>query len=269
MRQWLTVVTAVCVAGVVLRGGEAPLPPLEPATSRAWVQYVQLVEARRAREESDAQRFLAVDFLPHATSDWTALRAGSVVVSRAGARAEDADEIDVPGGLVHHWRGAVLIRGASLADLMRRLRQGPPPQADVLQARVLAREPEAMRVFLRIRRTKIVTVVFDTEHDVRFVTYDNRRAASTTRAVAIAEVDAPGTPDERHVPAETDHDLLWRLQAYWRYLAVPEGVVAECESLSLSRGVPFGLRTISRPLINSAARESMTAALTAVRDAMH
>ena len=44
------------------------------------------------------------------------------------------------------------------------------------------------------------------------------------------------------------------------------GVVAECESISLSRDVPFGLGAIAGPIIRSTARESMTRTLESLRE---
>ena len=45
------------------------------------------------------------------------------------------------------------------------------------------------------------------------------------------------------------------------------GVVAECESVSLSRSVPAMLRLVAAPFIDAAARESMEKALQAMRAA--
>jgi hypothetical protein len=63
-----------------------------------------------------------------------------------------------------------------------------------------------------------------------------------------------------------DRGFLWRLNAYWRYEAVPGGVIAECESVSLSRDVPFGLGLVAGPIIRSTARESMERTLESLRD---
>jgi len=38
---------------------------------------------------------------------------------------------------------------------------------------------------------------------------------------------------------------------------VPGGVIVELESLTLSRGLPWGTRTVVRPLIERVARESI------------
>src|SRR5258707_816067 len=91
------------------------------------------------------------------------------------------------------------------------------------------------------------------------------RAASTSVATRIAELADADTPEERELPAADDRGFLWRLNAYWRYEEVPGGVIAECESISLSRDVPAFLRYLVNPLIESTARESMTRTLTALR----
>ena len=77
--------------------------------------------------------------------------------------------IDIPDGLVSHWRGSIFLPGLTLGTLLHRL-QNPPEHApfpqDVLALRVLEREPDALRLFIRMTRSKIVTVTYDTEHEV-------------------------------------------------------------------------------------------------------
>jgi hypothetical protein len=122
-------------------------------------------------------------------------------------------------------------------------------------------------VYLRLKRTRIVTVVYDTEHDVTFRRLGPARATSVSIATRIAEVEDPGTPGEQTRTPGDDHGFLWRLNAYWRYEQVQDGVIAECESISLSRSVPFVLRAIAGPLIEGTARESLEQTLTALREA--
>ncbi|MEO7191100.1 MAG: hypothetical protein ABI051_08590 [Vicinamibacterales bacterium] len=261
----LFVAARLLFASVVASAVGVPAAYVKPETLDGWRLYVEAVEQRRAGELSDPSRFLALDYV--APDERRVVSSGRIVTAALRARNPRSEAIPVPGAEVHHWRGAVFIPGVTVAEVMATLQEAPPKQADVLQARVLARGADSMKVYLRLRRSKIVTVIYDTEHDVRFWRYGNDRAASATIATGIAELDDVGTAAERRLPAGEDHGFLWRLNAYWRYSAVPGGVIAECESLTLSRGVPFGLRTIARPIIDSTARESMTSALEAVRDA--
>jgi len=110
-----------------------------------------------------------------------------------------------------------------------------------------------------------VTVIYNTEHTVTFTHFGDTRAASTSTATRIAEVSNPGTPDERDLPPGDDRGFLWRLNSYWRYEEVAGGVIAECESLSLSRDVPSFLRYVVSPLVEGTAKESMERTLVTLR----
>jgi hypothetical protein len=258
MRSLLTV--AFVASGVAVAAAE-----LRPEALEGWKTYVQMVERRRLDEKNRAGRFLMLDFAPTAREDRRAVLSGNRVVRRV-SDGYGAAAVDVRGALVHHWRGAVLVRGATVDQLVAKLQQGPPPQRDVLRASVLARAGDAMSVALRLQRTKIVTVVYDTEHDVRFDRLGAGRAASSSVATRILQLEDPGTARERALPAGQDDGYLWRLNSYWRYEQVAEGVIAECESVTLSRSIPFGLQTVAGPIVRSTARESMEAALAAVAD---
>ena len=98
-----------------------------------------------------------------------------------------------------------------------------------------------------------------------FTRFGATRAASVSTATRIAEVSDPDTPGEREVGPDDDHGFLWRLNSYWRYEEVAGGVIAECESISLSRDVPSFLRYVVSPLVDSTARESMERTLLTLR----
>ena len=257
----------IVAAGVLLGEPAAGLARLRPETVNAWQRYVQAVEHRRDAEERDGSRFLVTDFQATRDRDRRALLAGALVTESLVATEASGGEIDVPAGRVHHWRGAVLIRGVEVDALISRIEQADPPaiQDDVLQSRVLARNPGHVRVYLKLQRKKIVTVVYNTEHDVRFSRVSATRAASTSVATKIAEVRDPGTASEREVMPGDDRGFLWRLNAYWRYEAVPGGVIAEFESISLSRSIPFGFQYLVGPIVSGTAREAMESTLIALR----
>jgi hypothetical protein len=239
---------------------------LEPAAVAGWTAYVRAAEQRLARELGDGRRFLGIDFDADAASERAAVLAGQLVVRRLEV-TDAGRNIDVPSARVHHWRGAIFLSGTTLADVLAELRQHAPPagQDDVLASRVLEHGPDRMKVYLKLQRRKLITVVFDTEHVVTFKTYGPARATTTSVATKIAELDNPGTREERERPQGDDRGFLWKLNAYWRYEQVAGGVIAECESISLSRDVPAGLRYAIGPLIESTARESMGRALSAFR----
>ena len=173
----------------------------------------------------------------------------------------------MPDALVHHWRGAVLLPGVTLDSVFAGLKSGMEiKQDDVLQFRVIERGADRLKTFLRLQRKKFVTAVYNTEHEVTFARESKTRASSRSVATKIAEVSSPGTPSERELAPSADHGYLWKLNAYWRYEQVAGGVIAECESISLSRDIPF-LLARRWPLVSSTARESLERTLLSLRRA--
>ena len=76
----------------------------------------------------------------------------------------------------------------------------------------------------------------------------------------------PGSPQEREKPEGRDRGFLWRLASYWRYEQVDGGVIAECESVSLSRGIPRVLKLFVGRIIDDVARGSMERTLEGMRE---
>lgn len=258
-------VAAVLVlgAGAIVAGAR-----LEPRTVSGWSAYVAAAESRMARELRSGDRFLALDFDADATAERQALRRGDVVIQHLDATDAAGRSVPVPSAMIHHWRGAVFVPGITVEALIQQLQNLPPPaQEDVLESRVLERSRDHMKVFLKLQRHRFVTVMYNTEHDVTFHQYDSARATSASASTKIAEIENAGTPDERELPPGEDRGFLWRLNAYWRYEQAPGGVIAECESISLSRGVPSPLRILIDSIIESTAQESMERTLKSFKKA--
>jgi hypothetical protein len=245
-------------------------PALRPESLVAWEAYVRAADARRARETVDAATFLSTRTAADSARRLRDLRAGRIVTESVTERAAagGGSDLEVPHALVHHWRGTVFLPGATVEDLDRRLRDGEPGtrQPDVLVARVLSRRGDSLRLLLRVRREKFLTVVYDTEHAVTFRRHSDRRLSTASVADRIVEIDGAGTPAERPRAAADDRGFLWRWNAYWRYEQVEGGVIAECESISLSRTVPAVVRLLAGRMIRATARESVEQTLRTFRD---
>jgi hypothetical protein len=191
-----------------------------------------------------------------------------VSIERLETRDAEGDAIDTPGAMVHHWRGTVFVPGVNLVEVLRVVEHPERDvelQEDVLEARVLERGADTSRVFLKLERSKIVTAVFNTEHTVTFTRHSDGRVSSRTVATKIAELDDPGTPQEREKPPGDDRGFLWKLNSYWRYEEVEGGVLIACESISLSRSIPFLARPFVRPIVEGVARESLERTLVSLR----
>lgn len=168
----------------------------------------------------------------------------------------DGRAIDIAGGTIHHWRGSTVVRHVTVDQVVNALMNPgtPPPQDDVLESRVLSRNGNALRIYLKLVRRTIISVVYDTEHDVVFERHS--RALATSRSISTKIAEEGGA----------DRGFLWRLNSYWRYSQMGSDVRIDLESISLSRDVPWFVRSMAEPLISRIARESMTRTLSSVRN---
>jgi hypothetical protein len=233
---------------------------LQPGTVEAWNRYVTTTETRIARELGNGQGFFVHDFLNDGVQARKQVLAGLVSIGEMCTTDGKGRTIHVPGGLIHHWRASILVPGVTLDALLTRLKnpsEGGPHQEDVKTLRVLARQPDRLKLFIAMTRKKIVTVTYHTEHEVVYQRFGPTRASSRSVATKIVEVADAGTAEAQERPQGEDRGFLWRLNSYWRYEQVDGGVIVELESLTLSRDVPLGLRLVVEPLIDRVARESM------------
>ena len=244
---------------------------LQPKTAQGFAKYVAAVEARRLKEVANNEPFLEFERYSSAQQArvMAALKRGEVFVERGRvSREQAAAEIPIDGGLINHWRGTVFVPNVKLDQLLKVLQEPQTDkhkQEDVISSRVVSRDGDSQKVFLRLRRTKFVTVVYDTEYDVDYKRLAADRALSNSISTKIVEIENPGTTRERALPEGDDHGYMWRLNSYWRYKQIDGGVLVEIESLTLSRDLPAIVGPLIRPIVNSTARESMTRTLASVR----
>jgi putative flippase GtrA len=185
-------------------------------------------------------------------------------------------KIEPPGvedGKVHHWVGAIFVPGITVPAAIERIQQNAGHESehyeDVLASRLLERNGDRLRVFMKLRRTNLITVTYNTEHSVEYKRISGTRASARSVATKIAELAGGGTPQEHEKSPDDDNGFLWRLNAYWRYEAVQGGVIIECESVSLSRSVPTLLRPMAGPLVDRVARESLNRTLIGLKTVLN
>ena len=77
-------------------------------------------------------------------------------------------------------------------------------------------------------------------------------------SLRVAEVEYPGTPQEREKPVGNDGGFLWRLYTYWRFLERDGGTYVQCEAISLTRDIPSVFAWLIGPFVNSIPRESLS-----------
>ena len=175
----------------------------------------------------------------------------------------------MPDGLIHHWVGGVFVPGATVDEAVALLqdynRHAEIYTPTVARSKVLARDGDTFKVYLRFMMKKVITVVVNSEHEARFTREGTDRARSRIASTRIAEVEDPGTATEREKPVGRDGGYLWRLNTYWRFLQRDNGVYVECESITLTRDIPAGFGWLVRPFVTSIPRESLTFTLETTR----
>ena len=194
-----------------------------------------------------------------------ALKGGQVLIDELG------DLPEVPGARIHVWLGAVFIPGAVAADVLSVLMDFDRHQEwypEVLDSGLLSRDGYRLRGYQRLRMKKILTVIFDTEHEVVYSQVSPKRWRCVSRSTRIAEVKDAGTPEERELPVGDDRGFMWRLNAYWHLEEGAGGVAAECWTVSLSRKIPFALRWMLRPIVSSVPRQALRNTLRGTRQAV-
>ena len=246
---------------------------LQKKTSSAFDHYVQITEARIAGEMGDANSFLWVDRQPEQRRKELLglLAKGQVVVQHMETR-EGGKEIPIPDGMVHHWMATVFVPGVNLQQTLALMQDFEHHteiyKDDVIRAKILNKKGNDFQLYLRLHRKTVVTVVYDTQFDIRFFPVDKAREYSRHSATKIVEVENAGRPGEHEDPAGNDRGFLWRLNTYWRYQEKNGGVFIQVEFITLSRSVPTIFAWLVNPYIKSIPHEYLTHLLETTRSAL-
>jgi hypothetical protein len=237
---------------------------LSPSAERAYEIYVANLESRLVRQHARPETYLAVD-----TPD-----AGDRRLASSDIQVEPVNggTWQVPGALLHHWRGTALVPHATAAEMFAVLRDFShfprhyAPQ--VVSARALTDDGQTATLAIRFKEQRVVTVVIDGEYKVESRLSGSDRGYSVSRSLHFWQVDNPGTAQERRRPEGQDDGFLWRLNSYWSFTRVRGGLQMECEAVSLTRDVPIGLGWLVTPIIGNLPREALEFTVRATRNAL-
>lgn len=263
-------------AGVVLLAFATVFAPiacgadLQQQTLEAFKHYVSLVEAQIDSGLANQDKFLWVEKLSEDRrgAAYAELRDGQVVIERLET-LDQGTQVSVPNGMIHHWIGTVFIPGATLAQTLSLEEDYDHHQEyfrpDVMRSKILRHNGNDFLVLLRLHKKRIITTIFDTEHEVHYAMVSPTRAWSRSRTTRIQQVDEAGQPGEHLKPEGQDDGFLWRMNTYWRFEEKDGGTYVECQSISLTRDIPSGLGWMIGPFVTSIPRESLTFTLATTR----
>ncbi|HLK22832.1 MAG TPA: hypothetical protein VKT81_27995 [Bryobacteraceae bacterium] len=258
MRHWL-VPTAFFLAAPCLHAVE-----LRKETADEFDKYISNLESRLS-PRWHGENFLWSDTSPQRDQ----LQKGNVVVQPAHGNGT----VTLKNALIQDWMGAIFIPSANLASVLA-VAQDYARHAEIYKPEVAAailrsRTGNDFSVYMRIVKSKFfLTDVLNTEHEIHFVPLDGKRVYSKAYSTRIAEVNDPGSEKERELPVGKDRGLLWRLYGYWFYEERDGGVIVECESITLTRDVPFGMGHLLSPIVHGLPAESLRKGLESTRRAV-
>jgi hypothetical protein len=244
--------------------GDIRAVDLHKETVDAFDKYVSDLETRLLRRWH-GEGFLWSDGLPNREQ----LQKGATLVQPARC----SGSIAIEGGLIQDWIGAIFIPSTNIAAVLAVVqdyaRHNEIYKPEVASALVRSHTGNDFSVYMRIVKSKLfLSDVLNIEHDIHFIPLDAKRVYSRAYSTRIAEVNDPGSPGERELPVGKDRGLLWRLYRYWFYEEKDGGVIVECESVTLTRDVPFGMGHLLSPIIHALPAESLRRGLESTRRAV-
>jgi hypothetical protein len=241
------------------------LVALQPETVLAFEAYIREAEADMQEALRGGDSFLWSDGTP----DRIRRRDKGEILGQLWA---GTNPLPVPQGLVHDWVGAASLPSVTVERTLA-LVQGYDNhkniyQPDVVDSKLISHVGDDFKIYLRLRKKKIITVVLDTDHEVHYSRLDPSCCYCFSHTTRVAEVQDAGKPNEAALPADTGHGFLWRLYSYWKFQERSDDTVIECRAISLTRDIPSALKWIIQPMVRSLPRDFLVNTLTATRRAL-
>ena len=257
---------ALALLILCLIGLRASAAELKQKTVAAFDKYVSATEARINTELHPGGTFLYVDALPADTmkSAYEQLKKGEILVDKRETTGPGVSA-EVPDGMVHHWVGLAFIAGVTLAQVIPIVKdydhRSELYKPEVTASHLISHQGGDYKFFLRLYEKRFTTVIFNTEYVAHWGQVDSSKMYSHSISTKIAEVKDSDHPDGGEWPVGQGRGYLWRLNTYWRFQEKDGGVYLQCEALSLTRDIPYGLGWLLRPLVTKIPRESLNRAL--------
>jgi hypothetical protein len=238
---------------------------LKPKTLQAFDDYISAAEEAMQPSLGGHGAFL--------WSDLHSSRSKQVKQGQIAAQLWAGDwPVKVSNGLIHDWVGGVFVPGVTVEQALALVQSYDHHKniykPEVLESKLLTRDGNDFKIFLRLLKKKIITVVLDTDHDVHYSATDEKRWFCRSFTTRIAEVEGAGTTEEKVLEPDTGYGFLWRLHSYWKFDEKNGGVTIECRAISLTRDIPTGLGWIIEPIVRNLPQESLIHTLDATRRAL-
>lgn len=238
---------------------EAKAATLQSETIAAWEDYVRAAEANLQSRVNRGGSFLWT----FEDADRAArVRSGEIVV----APAPGQNPKKVPGGLVHHWMGALFLPNVKLQDVLEITTDYDHYKdfyrPSVVDSKTIARSGSGDRFsVLLMNKAFFLKTALDTDYLSTNVHLDDRRFYSTSKTTRVQEVDDYGRPGAHRVHEGEGGGYIWKLYSVARLEQRDNGVYLEFEAIALSRDIPGALRFVVDPIVRRVSRNSLLISL--------
>ncbi|MEP6715384.1 MAG: hypothetical protein ABJC09_07400 [Terriglobia bacterium] len=159
--------------------------------------------------------------------------------------AEPRQNADLVNGSIHHFTGAIRVKGGTI-DAVQRVMEDYPnyPKyftpdvgraVGVKQADSKPGDDHFLGNLLLVQQTLWIAVTFDTTYDTHYRRLDKDHWMSRSVAVSIKEMREAGNPSSGFFPEGDDHGFLWKTHTYWYARERDGGLDLIADSISLSR----------------------------------
>jgi hypothetical protein len=232
---------------------------LKSETVTSWDNYLQTANANLQDRVRPGGSFL-----------WTfenaeraaKVRGGEIVVAPESSQ----NPRKVPGGLIHHWIGAVFVPDIKLDDILAVTRDYDHYKKFfhpfVIESKAIAQTGSDDRFsMLLANRALFRTMALDANYAATNVRVDDSRFYSVSRTTRVQEVEDYGQPDECRKPEGEGAGYIWRLYSIARLEQRNDGVYFELEAIALSRDIPFAVRLVAEPIVRRVSRNSLLTSL--------
>lgn len=253
----------LCLGAATL--GAAVAADLNPATAKAWTDYVGSARAQMKARLAPTACFL---WSQESADRLQRLRAGEILTTPA----DEQTPRRVPGGLIHHWLGAVFIPDATLAQVLVTLRdysRYPEYYPSVVSSKLAAREGTQDR-FTSVERHQAMfsKIALDADFFSVYTDAGDKRAYSESSTTRLQQIENFGGRGQVKMEPGAPSAYLWALSSISRYEERDGGVYLELDAMALSRDIPAALRWLVDPFVRQAAVNTLIAYLKQTRDAV-
>jgi hypothetical protein len=245
---------------------------LKAATLAAFDRYIRATEARM-EDDLREDHFFFIDRLPdnRRRAIDVQLREGKTEIQQLHT-LEEGRAIPIPGGMIHHWVGAIFVPNATLPQVRAILEDYDEHEKfyrpDVRRSKLLERNGNESKIYLQLYKKSLVTVVLNANFDNTDTEFTSTKVQTKSRSTRIAEVVNQGKADEHELPVGIDHGYMWRLYTYWRIEEKGGGVYLQIEAIALTRKFPPILGFLINPLVENIPKSTISGLLINTRRAV-